>query len=379
MPIEALNNRDEVPNNPNEILGIDDIRSQDLTFILGASIKDGDFQFIAREDADTFASMREGAFGTDTDESGLNKVFRKINGQRQYLVYESEARAFLTTEIAKLKPITLSPAAGDELPTSTSEQPLYRGRRIIFLSNGVIGSTEVQAGGLAFVQSDIPEGATVTWNDLEYNGPGTADAIDITPISLRDFIRLDGGAGSDGVTEKAVADAIISTRDEINNNISGVESRLTTGITDLQGRVSATELNDVEQNEQITGLISASESLTREVRTLEAQTETQESRIGELESEPKRAEETVTIGDGASTEFKIPLRNKFVGTPDFTWKIIASGGRYNRMVSSQGGYLTEEDGVCYFNIKWNNLPPLNSQFRVVVKGYSSGTIELATA
>jgi len=244
MPVDVLQNDGQPVVNPNN--SYPEVLSQHQRYILGAKLEHADFQFIPRDNTQAFAELPEGAFFTDTDANGLNWVGRKINGKRKYLAYDDEIKAFITDEIAKLYPIAVK--AGEGLPISTADKPLFEGRRIVFLFTGPIEGREdgVTAGATATVSRTIPLGETVTWDDLLYN---EAERIEITPINLNDIVRRDGSASAtEGVTEKAVADALTNTEQQLNSTISAVDERLTSQVQNVSNSVASLEIEQGEQN-----------------------------------------------------------------------------------------------------------------------------------
>lgn len=358
MPIEVLNSNNE--ESTQEVVVAPEIISQHIRYILGAKLEHADFQFIARDDDATFAALPEGAFGTDVDESGLNKVFRKINGERRYLAYEKDTKAYVTQEIEALKPIVVK---GTELPAATEEKPLYEGRTLIFLTSGVVDGREVEAGGTAYVVNSVEQGNKVTWDNLEYNEP--TSGIEVAPIELRGDVRLDGSAGSEGVTEKAVADAIIDTRDRLNSQITDTKEELSSRISDAEGRISGAEASIQENGSAIASLDSRTGILENETAALRSENQVQDGRLDFLESKPVLVEETITIGNSVDDIFKVALSNKFINTPILIWKVLMSGS-YVR-ISPQDGDVSLEDGACYLKAAFAGTPSRN-QFKVTVQG-----------
>ena len=323
MPIEVLDNNQPIDQGAI----ISEVVSQNQRFILGAKLESADFQFIDVADAVSFAALPEGAFFTDINTaSGLNRVGRKIAGQRKYLAYEQELKTYVVDEIAKLKPIAVNPSTNPILPTSTNDRPIYAGQEIVFLTAGTVEGRAVEAGGIAIALTDIPVGTKITWNQLQYNGAG----MQVTPILLRDSIRLDGSAGSDGATEKAIADAIISIRNLLQSAIQVVDERLSTALQNLTNRVTSVE-----------------------------------NRVTNLEGKPNWLEEFVIIGNGINQIFKVALSHKYINTPVLIWSILA-GNKYIR-INDQDGEVVTEDGVQYLKAAFAGVPSV-SMFKVSVQG-----------
>lgn len=321
MPIEVLGNQLQ----PNSSI-LSEIISQNQKFILGAKLESADFQFIAVDDAASFAALPEGAFFTDLDPNGLNRVGRKISGQRKYLGYEQELKAYVVDEIAKLKPIAVNPSVNPVLPTSTADRPIYAGQEIVFLTAGTVEGRQVEAGGIAIALADIPVGTKIDWNQLQYNGTGVA----VTPILLRDSIRLDGTAAGDGATEKAIADAIIAVRNFLSNAITVLDSRVTTELTNLLNRVI-----------------------------------TVENRVTVLEGKPELKEEFVVFGNNQDQTFLIQLQNKYQTSAQLIWYMLFANG-YVR-INEQDGDVVEINGQSFFKAAFAGIPASN-QFKVSVQG-----------
>jgi hypothetical protein len=329
MPIEVLDDNNQTGNQTPEILP--EIISQHQRYILGAKLESADFQFIPVGDVAAFAVLPEGAFFTDASVAGLNRVGRKIDGQRKYLAYEPELKAYVTEEIAKLKPVVVNPSIDPTLPTSTFARPLYAGQQIVFLTAGTVAGQAVEAGAVATVTEDIALGVPVTWEKLIYNGAG----IQVSPIVLRDAVRLDGSAGSEGVTEKGIADAINLTKGQLSTDINAVDTRLTARADNLSNRIISDEL-----------------------------------RIEALESKPEWKEEFIVVGNGQSQLFKIALQNRYINTPVITWTIITQNGYMK--IQPQDGEITAENGQQYLSAAFAGVPAQN-QFRVSVQGLVSST------
>ncbi len=331
MPVDALKNDNE------EVVSqklVSEVVSQHQKFILGAKLENADFQFIPRTDAITFASLPEGAFFTDVDENGLNWVGRKIDGKRKYLAYDDDIKAYVTDEVAKLYPVAIKNAE-DGLPTSTRDKPLFEGRRVVFLFSGEVEGTEVTAGATATVSRTIPLGESLTWGDLLYN---SAEQIEITPINLSDVVRRDGSASTtEGVTERAVADALDATESALNQSISEVDGRLTSEISNVSNSVSSLRIEQGEQDERLT----------------------------ELENAPQWLEEFIKIGDGVNQVITKTLANQYINTPIVTWFMLMNG-KYMEINKQDSDFITEQ-GVPKIVCAFAGVPA-QDQFRVSVQG-----------
>ncbi len=362
MPIEVLDNsNEENSGQPSTVLP--EIVSQHQRYILGAKLEHADFQFIARDDNATFAELPEGAFGTDIDENGLNKVFRKIGGIRKYLAYEEETYAYITNEIAKLNPVVVR---GGQLPVATVEKPLFEGRTLIFLETGTVDGREVEAGGTAYVKETVPVGDQVTWDNLEYNEP--TSGIEVAPINLRDTLRLDGSAGTDAVTEAGIAAALIDVRTGLSLDISEVDERLGGRISNVEGRLTTAE-SGIENNALgIQGLDERLGGVESEIVDIHEEQVSQHNRLTVLEGKPTWAEEYKFVGNGADQTFKIALDNKYSGTANIIWHVLMAGG-YHR-IQPQDGDVVTENGTCYLKAAFAGVPS-NSQFKVVVQGMTT--------
>jgi hypothetical protein len=321
MPIEVLNNNNQSENNASTIFS--EIVSQNQRYILGAKLENADFHFIPTTDTQTFAQLPEGAFFTDTDSSGLNRVGRKIGGVRKYLAYEQELRAYVTAEVAKLKPIAVDPATDPTFPVSTATRPISAGQQIVFLSAGTVAGQAVEAGGVAVATSDVAVGSRPTWQQLIYNGTG----IQITPINFRSSVRLDGSASTtQGVTEKGIADALTSAKAE-----------LLTRFSTIDGRLAQNESLDAVQN----------------------------LKINELKAAPTWAEEMIFVGNGTNQVFKIALQNRYLNPPQLIWYMLM-GSKYVR-INDQDGDVITENNVQYLSAAFAGVPA-SSQFKVSVQG-----------
>lgn len=362
MPIEVLDNsNEENSGQPSTVLP--EIVSQHQRYILGAKLEHADFQFIARDDNATFAELPEGAFGTDIDENGLNKVFRKIGGIRKYLAYEEETYAYITNEIAKLNPVVVR---GGQLPVATVEKPLFEGRMLIFLETGTVDGREVEAGGTAYVKEDVLVGDQVLWDNLEYNEPKSG--IEVAPINLRDTLRLDGSAGTDAVTEAGIAAALIDVRTGLSLDISEVDERLGGRISNVEGRLTTAEGSIEENALEIQGLDERLGGAEHDIQEIYAEQVVTHNRLTVLEGKPTWAEEYKFVGNGADSTFKIALDNKYSGTANIIWHVLMAGG-YQR-IQPQDGDVVTENGTCYLKAAFAGVPS-NSQFKVVVQGMTT--------
>ncbi len=331
MPVDVLQNDDEVVVQETVL---SEVVSQHQQYILGAKLEGADFQFIPRDDQPAFAALPEGAFFTDVDDNGLNWVGRKIDGKRKYLAYD-DIKAFVTDEVAKLYPVAVLP--GEGLPTSTVEKPLFKGRRIVFLGTGTVDGREVTAGATATVAAEIPLGNSVSWDDLLYN---EAERVEITPVNLGSVVRRDGTASStDGVTERAVAEALTATESGLNQAISEVNNRLSSEVNNLGNAVSSLEIEQGEQDERLT----------------------------QLESAPQWLEEFIKIGDGTNQIITKNLAHAYLNTPIVTWFMLM-GGRYVAINNQDSDFITEDNMqklVCAFA----GAPSVN-QFKVSIQGFA---------
>lgn len=353
MPIEVLDN-EETNNNNGTVFP--EIISQHQHYILGAKLHNADFQFIDFTDSQKFSELSEGAFFCDNDANGSVRVGKKVNGNRKYLAYIDEVRAYVTEQVEALKPIVINPNTTQQFPISTAEKPIFKGKNIIFIPGGTFAGNSVEAGGVAIVNEDIPVGMRPTWAQITYNGVG--NQVTITPIILRNNIRLDGSAGSEGVTEAGIANAITAVRNQLQNQITVLDSDLRSLITNISNRVTTLERNYGSQAEAISALQTSTNSLNSRVTQ-------NEGSILELKNRPIWAEESVVIGNGTDNFFKIALNNKYITTPILIWEALF-GQTYVR-ISQQDGQTIEENNSQYLIAAFAGSPAVG-QFRVSIQG-----------
>ncbi len=378
------------------------IISQNQEFILGAQLENAKLYFVGQADTTAFNAMADGALAHD--EHGY---FRKDTGTRVYFADEADVLAAIaaakTEVINELRGIVLDPATTSVLPTA----PIggyTQGRYIEFVGAGTVDGVAVESGGWAVIKTTIPEGQQITWSDLAYNSPtsGAAPTPDATTsvagkVKITEEIPLDGSADHLAVaTEKAVADALISVRDDLETQISGVQTtlqsaidnhtgqisaldtrvtaaessitsqgtRLTTAETSIadQGtRLTAAETSIADQGTRLTAAETAVADAQTRVTAVEAEQAAQDTRLDTLEALPTWQEEEVLIGDGTNSSFSIALTKTYIGTPMLTWFIL-SGGNYVRINSQTADVVSGNLEAAFAGVVSSNL------FKVVVSG-----------
>lgn len=333
MPLENIPNSESTTTESSVVSP--EIISFNTRYILGAKLQQADFEYIAVSNDARFAELQEGAFFTDLSSEGLNRVGRKLNGQRVYLVYESEMRAYVTAEVNTLKPSVVDPAEDTDFPVATVERPVYEGKTYVFLSAGTFLGQAVEAGSTAVAKSDIAVGQRPTWADLVYNG--ASNTIEITPIVPLQSVRLDGSAVTDKlVSEKGIADAINAFKVEINSSIALLDTTLRGLITSLSNQVAAN---------------------TQAIANLAL----------ELAALPKILSESLDIGDGINQLFEIPLVNKYLKTPAI-YSFYRVGSALTRMqYGCDAQVKANSDGTQSLVVAFSGVPSVN-QFKIEVQG-----------
>lgn len=350
------------------------IISQNQEFILGAQLENAKLYFVGQTDTTAFNAMADGALAHD--EHGY---FRKDTGTRVYFADEADVLAAIaaakTEVINELRGIVLDPATTSVLPTAPTGG-YTQGRYIEFVGAGTVDGVAVESGGWAVIKTTIPQGQQITWSDLAYNSPtsGAAPTPDVTTsvagkVKITEEIPLDGSADHLAVaTEKAVADALLSVRDGLETQISGVQTALQASIDNHTGQISAldtrvttAESSIASQGTRLTAAETAVADVQTRVTAIEASDTAQNGRLDALEALPTWQEENVMIGDGVNSSYSIALSKSYIGTPVLTWFIL-SGGNYVRINSQTADVVAGNLEAAFAGVVSSNL------FKVVVSG-----------
>ncbi len=321
MPIQVLNPENEVQP---EVTVYPEIISYKTEYKPGAIQINAIFDFVALDDLEGLAAKRDGVLFTTLDEQGVERLARKVNGKPELLVYMSDLTAYVTQEVAKLKPFGIF-EDNPTLPTSTELRPISQAARLVFLFSGTVDNREITAGATASVVRDIPVGEKLTWEDLLYN---EAEQLEIQPLELQERVRRDGSAQKDvAVSEWGVNQALTEVEQSLGGTIAEINSRLTSENNRLNGSLASQAITIEEQNQQIEQLLKA----------------------------PQCTEEEKRIGDGVSQIITVRFDKKFTTRPRIQWQHLKGNGLYvdNK---AQDGNLQLVDGRYELTCAFTYIP-----------------------
>ena len=313
--------------------------AQHLKFQGGAQFVDFKPVFIttAPSGADDWNALQEKSMFYDE-----NGIGWKLNGQRTYFQSEADVNNLIAAAITAADSRHFFDPTTQSNPTSPNGS-IKAGDTFVVSAEGTWDGIVLKKGDILEAITDIsgtPVGSDFLLNRAQTgleNVPNATTAFHGI-VKLIESIRLDGSAThTDSVpTEKAVADAIIAVRDELNLTISQVQQTLQTNIdantalinaldsrvNTLEGEMDAVEAKNVEQDGRLTAIetknteqdgrldtveadITAIETKNTEqdgrLDAVEAANVVQDGRLSTLESEMDAVEAKNTEQDGRLT------------------------------------------------------------------------------
>lgn len=310
---------------------------QHLKFQGGAQFVDFKPVFIttAPSGADDWNALAEKSMFYDE-----NGIGWKLNGQRTYFQSEADVNTLIANAVSAADSRHFfDPTTQTSGPVSPNGS-IKAGDTFVVSVEGTWDGISLKKGDILEAFADItgtPLGSDFLLNRAQTgleNVPNATTAFHGI-VKLLETIRLDGSAThTDSVTtEKAVADAIIAVRDQLNLTITQVQTTLQTNIdantalinsldarvATLEGEMDLVEAKNVEQDTRLTdvetknteqdgrltaaeadisGIITKNTEQDSRLNDVEAANTVQDGRLSTLESEMDAVESKNTEQDG---------------------------------------------------------------------------------
>ena len=294
--------------------------SQNQRYVNGAEAEDMRIHRIDDSDASNLVARVDGSLVRgNTRYAEIQGGSRKEIAWLDDVMFEIEsAKTYLVNKLGR----EVLVGGVDSLPVAGAGG-IQRGKEYQVVGAGVISGQELVDGATLTVIADIPAGEQITWDKVNVNhnerGSTVVEATESVAGVVRVLRAISNAASHDNVpTAKAVYDFVEAAKAALNQTLSNARADLTQQIDNATGRIDSLETavqklqqKDAEHSRNI-------DEHSQEIDALSKTDEDHARRLAELEATTPK-QETVNVGDGNSSPFRVALSNFYVVPPAQEW------------------------------------------------------------